>query len=114
MALAEDLIGLKVLLLHPFKEQTVGGENFPSGNIRKMLYLHFAQLKFICTTSGLTLLTLTTLPRTDTSLSVMSPNDMPFIYFLIQVWGQKKNAYIKLNLPIYAAFRFFKVIIDSG
>jgi hypothetical protein len=90
MALAEDLIGLKVLLLHPFKEQTVGGENFPSGNIRKMLYLHFAQLKFICTTSGLTLLTLTTLPRTDTSLSVMSPNDMPFIYFLIQVWGQKK------------------------
>lgn len=82
MALAEARIGLKVLLLHPFREQITGGENFPSGNTRTMLDLHLAQSKLICTTRGLTVLTFTTVPRTDTSLSVMSPNDTLFTVFL--------------------------------
>ena len=47
----------------------MGGENFPSGNIRKIFVLHLAQSKLISTTRGLTVLTFTTEPRTDTSLS---------------------------------------------
>lgn len=65
-------MGLKVLLLQPVKVHFGGGENFPSGKIRLILVLHFAQSKLISTTRGLTALTLTTVPRTETSLSVKS------------------------------------------
>lgn len=61
---------MKVLLLHPCKAQIAGGENFPSGKMHLIGVLHLAQSKLICTTNGLTVLTLTMEPRTEMSLSV--------------------------------------------
>jgi len=74
---------LKFLLLQPFKLQVDGGENFPSGNIRVILCLHLMHSKLISTTRGLTVLAFTAVPRTETSLSVKSANDvkMPNFFY---------------------------------
>jgi len=61
--------------LQPFKLQVDGGEYLPSGNLREIGCLHLQHSKNICTTSGLTVLTFTAVPRTETSLSVKSPKD---------------------------------------
>lgn len=68
---AVDLSGLKLLLLQPCTAQTAGGENFPSGKSRLINLPHLIQEKLICTTSGLTVLIFTTVPRTETSLPVI-------------------------------------------
>jgi hypothetical protein len=73
---------LKILLLQPFKLQVDGGENFPSGNIRVIICLHLLHSKFISTTRGLTVLAFTAVPRTETSLSVKSPNDVKMPLFI--------------------------------
>ena len=75
-------MGINVLLLHPSSSQNDGGENLPSGKMRVILLLHLAQSKLICTTKGLTVLTLTTVPRTDTSLSALSQSNIAYIISL--------------------------------
>lgn len=97
MVLAVDRNGLKFLLLQPFKLQVDGGENFPSGNIRVITCLHLLHSKLISTTRGLTVLTFTAVPRTETSLSGKSQKDVIMTIFLyttgkLELWqaGIKK------------------------
>lgn len=64
-------MGLKFRLLHATVSHFVGGENFPSGKLHVMVVPHLAHEKLICITSGRTVLTFTTVPLTETSLSMM-------------------------------------------
>lgn len=70
MGQAVERIGLKFFPLQLRNVQIDGGEYFPSRNVLVIIARHFAHKKSICTTSGRTILTLTTVPRTETSLPV--------------------------------------------
>lgn len=75
MDCAVGLIGTNVFPLQQRIIQVAGGEYFPSGKKRIMSAPHCMHLKVICITSGLTVLTFTAVPRTDTSLSTITYPD---------------------------------------
>jgi len=68
-----------------------GGEYFPSGNIRVIDCLHLLHSKLISTTRGLTVLTFTAVPRTETSLSVKSPKDDKILKLLSFLYSGKAS-----------------------
>lgn len=106
---AVDLSGVKLLLLHPWVKQDIGGENFPSQNTRGISVPHLMHRNFSCRTRGFTVLTLSTVPRTVTSFSNKG-NKNPHISNYMRT--KIRNTWIKAgeDLLIKAAFSFFNAI----
>lgn len=92
---AVDLIGLKIRLLHACISHFVGGENFPSGKSQGMVVPHLAHEKLICITRGRTVLTLTTVPLTETSLSMILTNYAIILQCCSTKLGMSRNYQIQ-------------------